>query len=122
MRTLLAAAVAALLLGPSAVVAQEAPATRELGKQPDVASQGTRAPTPTTTPTGSAALDAALEQTWNSAVDLQGAPIPGRSALAVPSGGPGAGAGGAACAALGGQPAPDGGCPTDATPPGPMVR
>jgi hypothetical protein len=108
MRTVLAAAAAVvMLLGPPALAQQaQAPAAPDAaapatptpdarpnqggvvpGQQPDPTAQGARGPTLTETPTQTPTLAQALEQVWNNAVDLQGAPIQGPSTLAVPGSG-----------------------------------
>jgi hypothetical protein len=114
MRTVLAAAATAvMLLGPPALAQQQAPAQAQVpaasgdpaapatptpdarpnqggvvpGQQPDPTAQGTRGPTATDTPTQTPTLAQALEQVWNNAVDLQGAPIQGPSTLALPGSG-----------------------------------
>jgi hypothetical protein len=104
MRTALATALAAavLLLGQPALAQQQQPPPAAQQHAPDQAAkdgavvpgqapqpteQGTRAPTLTQTDTQSVTLSQALDQVWNAAVDLQGAPIPGPSMLATPGSG-----------------------------------
>ncbi len=96
MRAVLATALGVLLLASPALAQQgehgaakqqmEDTVKRTPGAQVESDAQGTRPGTPTDTPTSSAELEQALERVWNSAVDLQGAPLPGVSSLSLPRG------------------------------------
>ena len=97
MRAAIAATTAVLLLGCPALAQQEpAPAAAQpeqalkndeavkQSQDPQPVPTGERSPKPFPTPTGTPELHDALLKVWNTAVDLDGNPLPGPSALAVP--------------------------------------
>jgi hypothetical protein len=95
MRTVLAATLAALLLGPAALAQAPSPAPAqpppaqvpaeqavqqdsniEANQTPESSPQGTRATQSNSTDTKTMSLTEALDAVWRSPVDLQGNPIP----------------------------------------------